>query len=187
MSDQGRTWTQRRYTVPQADSGWVPLPYREAKWIRILASQYVPSAARVGISEQCLCHLWPVVPEGELLPGVPFMNPYSGPCNSVRVWLGIKSIIQSLHSSEKVDEKALPLLPPRKHMLFPGAWCLFASCVALSESQWVPGFLASDLSGREGKFISLQETPHAQELTCLVCWICLLTTKSHMCGTEPDT
>ena len=35
----------------------------------------------------------------------------------------------------------------------------------MSESQWVPGFPASDLSGWERKFTSLQGTPEPQGLT----------------------
>ena len=44
-------------------------------------------------------------------------------------------------------------------------WCLFAAYHAVSESQWVPGFPASDLSGWERKFTSLQGTPEPWGLT----------------------
>ena len=44
-------------------------------------------------------------------------------------------------------------------------WCLFAAYNAVSEFQGVPGFPASDLSGRERKFTSLQRTPEPRGLT----------------------
>lgn len=64
-------------------------------------------------------------------------------------------------------------------MLFTGARCLFAACVALSESQQVPGSLASDLSAWERRFISLPESPQAQGSTGLVCW------RSSVVSSEP--